>query len=137
MLAPPSRLLAGDLTAVLLRLGDFSNKTAASSICCHRPFLQPAPLLIHPPCYVFFCFCFFSLPPKLPKLQLLAFPVTLPKHFQREATKLHQRWMFTSFMITCCCRCSSSLELRVVHCTGYLPTVPSVVSLGEEKARLH
>lgn len=37
--------------------------------------------------------------PKLPKLQLLALPVTLPKHFQREATKLHQRLMSTRFII--------------------------------------
>lgn len=42
---------------------------------------------------------FFSFPPKLPMLQLLALLVTLPKHFQREATKLHQRRMFTSFII--------------------------------------
>lgn len=40
---------------------------------------------------------YFRFPPKLPKLQLLALPVALPKHFQREATKLHQRQMFTSF----------------------------------------
>lgn len=54
MLAPPSRLLAGDLTAVLLRLGDISNETAGSSIDCRRPFLQPAPLLMHPLLLYFF-----------------------------------------------------------------------------------
>lgn len=34
MLAPPSRLLAGDLTAVL-RLGGHLGETAGSSIDCH------------------------------------------------------------------------------------------------------
>lgn len=43
---------------------------------------------------------YFRFPPKLPKLQLLALPVALPKHFQREATKLHQRQMFTRFFFS-------------------------------------